>query len=126
MTPIMYAALNGKLQIVKYLLEKGADRSLEDNNGWNLLHFASEGGDPEVIDLHLNYVPNVESRTAVGITPLMIATRNGKLNAIKFLLQKGADPTVEDKMGKNSLHHASSHDPEVMKLLQSHMANCHT
>lgn len=53
MTPLMYAGLNGKLQIVKYLLEKGADPSLEDNSGWNLLHFASEGGDPEVIDLLL-------------------------------------------------------------------------
>lgn len=103
----MIAAFNGKLQAVRYLTEERADPSLADSNGWNSLHFASQGGDPNIIDLIVSHVPDIESRTGEGFTPLMIAASNGKENAAKYLLKKGADPFSEDKNRWISLHHAS-------------------
>ena len=41
--PLMVAAKNDKLQAVKCLLKQGADPSLQDNDGWNVLHYASRG-----------------------------------------------------------------------------------
>ena len=123
MTTLMIAADNGKLQAVKALIRKGADPSLEDNNGWNSLHFASRGGYPAVIKLILTHMPaDVESRTADGKTPLMIAVLYGPLQAVKYLLERGADAFLEDNNGCNSLHHASC-DPDIMELLPIYMPN---
>ena len=121
-TPLMIAAGNDKLQAVKYLLKQGADPSLQDNNGWNELHFASQGGNPEVIELMLSHVPSIDSRTKKGCTPLMIAAGNDKLQAVKYLLKQGADPSLQDNNGWNVLHFASKGgNPEVIELMQSHM-----
>ena len=121
-TPLMIAAVNDKLQAVKYLLKQGADRSLQHNDGWNVLHFASEGGNPEVIELMLSHVPSIDSRTKEGSTPLMIAAYNDKLQAVKCLLKQGADPSLQDNRGWNLLHFASQGgNPEVIELMLSHV-----
>ena len=106
-TSLMIAAGNCKLQAVKALIKKGADPSLENNNGWNSLHCALRGGDCDVIELILNHMTDIASRTAMGCTPLMIAAANGKLPAVKCLVGKGASPSLEDNNGWNSLHWAS-------------------
>jgi len=106
-TPLMIAADNDKLHAVTYLLEKGADPSLQDNNGWHALHHASQGGNPEVIDLMISHVPSIDSITEEGLTSLMIAAGNGKLQAVEYLLEKGADPSLQDNSGWNALHQAS-------------------
>ena len=123
-TPLMIAALDDKLQAVKYLLKQGADPSLQDNDGWNLLHFASRGGNPEVIELMLGHVPNIDSITKEGSTPLMIAARNDKLQAVKYLLKQGADPSLQNNDGWNLLHFASlGGNPEVIELMLGHVPN---
>ena len=106
-TPLMMAAVNGKLQAVKYLLKQGADPSIQDNNGWNTFHHASQGGNPEVIELMPHHVPSIDSITKLGVTPLMVAAYNGKLQAVKYLLKQGADPSLQDNKGWNVLHHSS-------------------
>ena len=122
LTPLMIAALNDKLQAVKYLLEQGADPSLQNNKGWSALHSASLDGNPEVIELILNHVPNIDSITKEGDTPLLIAARNDKLQAVKYLLQQGADPSLQDHDGWNVLHSASKFgNPEIIELMLSHV-----
>ena len=122
-TPLMIAVLRGTLQGVKCLLERGADPSVHDNNGWNVLHCASQGGDPRIIHLILNHVTDIESRDAGGSTPLMIAVLHGTLQGVKYLLERGADPSSKDNDGRNSLHQALSRDSGVVELLLSHMTN---
>ena len=106
-TALMIACCHVKLQAVKLLLKKGASPSSKDNGGWNSLHWASHGGDPEVIEVILSNAPDFEPRTASGSTPLMIAASYGRLQASKYLLDKGADPSIENRDGWNSLHFAS-------------------
>jgi len=65
-TPLMLAVSNDKLQAVKCLLEHGAEPSLQDNDGWNVLHFASRDGNPEIIELILSHVPSIDSKTKKG------------------------------------------------------------
>ena len=123
-TPLMNAALEGKLEVVKGLIERGADPSLEDNGGWNFLHFASHYGDPHTIHLILTHVTDIESRTAQGDTPLMIAAVSAKLQAVKFLLEKGADPSLHNNRGWNLLHFASQGgDPRIIQLILNHVTD---
>ena len=114
-TPLMIAAKYGKLQAVTCLLGKGASPSLEDNFGWNSLHFASLSGNTDIIELLLlTHGPDIDSTTADGKTPLMIAAQCGKLQAVTFLIGKGASPSLEDNTGWNSLHWASFNDNTVI------------
>ena len=106
-TPLMIAAVNDKLQAVKYLLKQGADPSLQTNDGWNVLHYASHGGNPEVIELMLSHVLSIDSINSEGVTLLMIAAAYDKLQAVKYLLKQGADLSLQDNDGCNVLHCAS-------------------
>jgi ankyrin repeat protein len=40
MTPLMYAARYNKVEIIKYLLQKGADRNIKDSQGFTALKYA--------------------------------------------------------------------------------------
>ena len=120
-TPLMVAALCGKLHAVKWFLEKGATVTSVKSNGWNILHFAAKGSDPDTIDLILTHLPDIESKTADGKTPLIIAVLHGKLLGVKCLLKRGANPSAKDNDGQDSLYHASSLDSDIFDLLLSHV-----
>ncbi|XP_022800163.1 ankyrin-3-like [Stylophora pistillata] len=122
-TPLMVAALQGKLHAVKWFLEKGAIVTCVDNNRWNMLHFAARGGDTDVIDLILTHLPDIESKTAHGSTPLIIAVCFGKRQDVKYLLERGANPFTKDNDGRDSLYYASSRDPDVLEFLLSYVAS---
>ena len=40
LTPLMYAARYNKVEIIKYLLQKGADRDIKDSQGFTALNYA--------------------------------------------------------------------------------------
>ncbi|PFX12027.1 Ankyrin-2 [Stylophora pistillata] len=122
-TPLMNAALNSNVQAMKSLIKRGADPSLMSHDGWNSLHFAAKNGDPDIIDLILTHVPDIESKTADGTTPLIIAVRFGKLQGVKYLLERGANPLSKDNCGRDFLSDASSRGSEVLDLLLSHVDN---
>ena len=118
----MLAAVTGKPRAVKWFLEKGANATCEDNRGWNSLHFAAQGGHPEVISLIHTHVLNIDSRSAEGLTPLMLAAVFGKPRAVKWFLEKGANATCEDNRGWNSVCFAAQGgDPEVISLIYTHV-----
>ena len=99
----MYAALYSKPEMVKFLLEEGADPSLQDNDGLNSLHFASEGGDPEVMEHLLCHVADGKSTT--GNDSFGLCTGSPKVLLVK-LIYKQQRSIMEDtsycKKGKNT------------------------
>ena len=48
----------------------------------------------------------IDERDAFGATPLIIATVSGKVDIVKFLLGKKADPRIEAKDGYTMMHAA--------------------
>ena len=119
-TPLLVAANSGKLHAVKWFLERGAEATYEDKGGWNALHSAAFSGDPGTIDHILTRMQAIESRTADGATPLIIAVFCRKLQGVKCLLERGANPLAKDNNGKNSLHHASC-DSDLLDLVLSYV-----
>ena len=54
-TPLMVAAVNGRLNAFNILLERGSDPTLKNNNGFTVLHRAAEGGnDHHLALLYIN------------------------------------------------------------------------
>lgn len=60
---------------------------------------ASDGNVEKVSELLKNDPSLLESRDEIGMTPLLVAARDGKVNVVTFLIEKGADIKATTKMG---------------------------
>jgi len=53
---------------------------------------------------------NVNIASNDGVTPLMLAAQNAKLDVVELLLKRGANPNAKDKAGKTALDYANTAD----------------
>ena len=108
-TPLMIASERGYLDIVKYLIEKGANTEAKTKiDGKTALHWAPKENLLEFgkyLVEHCNV--NIDSQSNVGFTPLMIASEKGNLNVVKCLCEKGANTEAKDEKGRTALYLAS-------------------
>ena len=95
-TPLKKAAFSDKESAFQLLIQNCADPFLKDNDGFSLLHKATQGGNTSIINKLLSLVLDVNSRSSTGVTPLMTAALGGKKGAFEMLLQRGADPSLKD------------------------------
>jgi hypothetical protein len=73
-TPIMLALFRRELAIIQMLAERGADLSMVDNEGLNLLHNAALGGDRECTEwVFASTTIDVNATVQLGETPLMMS-----------------------------------------------------
>ena len=77
----------GHLEVVKCLLEKGADPNQKAHCGATALHFASECGHVVIVQELLEKGAEV-SRNANGMTPLLSAAERTKAEVVEFLLAR--------------------------------------
>ncbi|XP_067661057.1 ankyrin repeat domain-containing protein 50-like [Haliotis asinina] len=120
-TPVMVAGEWGYKEVVELLAESGADLSLSDKGGDNILHLACDKGHVEVVEyvLSLDKV-DINSRGRWKRTPLIIAGINGNKKVVELLMRNGANPSLRDGPGKNILHYICwGGDVEVLKYILS-------
>ncbi|XP_017783715.1 PREDICTED: putative ankyrin repeat protein RF_0381 isoform X2 [Nicrophorus vespilloides] len=116
--PLRLAIRNKHMQIVRLLLEHGADTNKR-------YFFGSEINlvtDPEYLELLLTFGANPESRDRAGLTPLMKAARQPSgLQTVLLLLKYGADVnaiTDERNDYRTVLHYAVlSGNIDIINLL---------
>ncbi|XP_067669979.1 ankyrin-3-like [Haliotis asinina] len=114
-TPVMVAARMGHVSVVDLLLRRGADVSLVNDDGDNLLHVACSGGHLEMVEyVVLRDLVEINSREHLGITPLMMAAKNGHIKVFDFLVSEECDLSVLTVNGDNVLHVACSGGDEKM------------
>ncbi len=90
-TPLMLAAINNQMELAKVLIERGANIN---KPGWTPLHYAATRGHREMMRLLLDNDAYIDSESANGTTPLMMAAYSAPPLAVKLLLEEGADPTL--------------------------------
>ena len=84
---------------------------------------AAEMGDLPGLKALLEKQADIDSRDAVGRTPLMLATLHGQTNAVAVLLAYGADPNAADADGTTPLQAAKAGDhPAIVAALQRYGA----
>ncbi|ELK29148.1 Kinase D-interacting substrate of 220 kDa [Myotis davidii] len=93
-TPLMIAAEQGSLEIVKELIKNGANCNLEDLDNWTALISASKEGHLHVVEELLKCGANLEHRDMGGWTALMWACYKGRTDVVELLLSHGANPNV--------------------------------
>jgi len=87
-TALMMAALNGRLDWAKKLLDRGAQ---VQKPGWSPVHYAASGPSTELLALLLDRGADINAQAPNGSTPLMMAARYGTEDSVKLLVQRGAD-----------------------------------
>jgi ankyrin repeat protein len=114
MTPLLYAARDGRLDLVRDLLAAGAEIDAVEANGITPLLIAITNNHPDVARLLIDRGANIKVTDWWGRTPLWAAveTRNMDVDnatfvngvdrapflpLIQVLLEKGADPNVRMK-----------------------------
>ena len=109
-TPLLLAAQLGCTEAITYLLDHGADVTLQDNEGNMPLHWAIRSTlSPEVI-LRLIAATHAQGeldrQDKHGRTPFFLAIQWGYTEAIACLRNHGADMTRQDNEGRMPLHAA--------------------
>lgn len=121
-TPLIAAAFKGDADMVRTLLEHGADPNLKDTKlGVTALLPAALQGQAEIVSLLLDRGADVMVReSANGLTALYLASQNGHVGVVSLLLTKGAEPDARVSDGRSPLWQAASEGHEnVVRLLLS-------
>lgn len=105
LTPLIVATRSGQVEHLKALLKKGARPSaiaadrvhvpnpllevVEVPSGTAALH---QAGTPELVDLLVNAGAAIEQRDSSGLTPLLRAVMDHRVDVVEALIKHGADP----------------------------------
>ncbi len=89
-TLLQTAAAQGKLAVVKLLLDNGAAVDGLQQPGLTALHYAAGNGHKAIVDLLLSKGAKPGAQTAAGVTPLHLVARKGYEEVAKALLAAGA------------------------------------
>jgi ankyrin repeat protein len=109
-SPLMFASLNGNLEIARKLIARGAD---VNKPGWAPLHYAATRGHVAVLTLLLDNHAYIDAASPNGTTPLMMAAFYGTPSAVKLLLEAGADPLLKNEQSLSAIdfaHRANRQD----------------
>ncbi len=119
-----HAISHGHHEIVKILLEKGADIEAKTKDGLTPLMFASRNGHHEIVKTLLEKGADIEAKTIDDFPSLILASRYGYHEIVKTLLEKGANIEAKNIDGWNSLMLASQYGyREIVQTLVENKAN---
>jgi ankyrin repeat protein len=90
-TPLIYAARNGHVEVVRVLLKGGANAERANANQQTALHNAAGAGYVEVCRLLLDWGAKVDPLDEGKNTPLHDAAQMRQLCVIKLLVERGAN-----------------------------------
>ena len=119
MTPLMSAAVGGRITVVNILLERGASQDSVDSNGWTALHHACHTGRVEIIRVLDHSCLDQISQSATlqlrglqlrDVTCLHLAVNQGHVDVASYLLRNKilGDVNAKTKGGWTPLHLASA------------------
>jgi ankyrin len=125
-TPLIRTARAGQLELVKFLVRRGANMHAISSRGQTPLHCAAEEGHEEVAAYLLDNGAQPSYQDTDGMTPLMSATKRRHIGMALLLLDYMGGEGLEavDGLGRTVLHWAicgGGHE-EVMAHLIRHGA----
>lgn len=114
----------GHLEVVKYLISKGADIHAKVDNKINISHegeatlmLAASSGQLEIVKYLIAQGANVNNQSKFYLTALKSAAGAGQLEVAKYLISKGAKVNMEGEIATALLSAVRSENVELVKYL---------
>jgi uncharacterized protein len=124
-TPVMWAAANDDVELVRALVKAGANVKATNHFGTSALTEAAIIGSAPIIDVLLKAGAEANFKNPEGETPLMAAARSGSVPAAKLLIEAGADVNAKEAFGEQSalMWAAAQGQAEMVKFLAARGAD---
>ena len=106
-TPLHKAASVNHIEMVKLLLENGANINVKDDSDHSPLHLAIHGGHGELAKLLIESGAYIHSKNYNGNLPVQVAAFAGLPDVIKVLVEAGSPVNAQDQVGDTPLHDAA-------------------
>ena len=108
-TPLIYACLKSARDLVKLLLDNGADAGLANQKNRAPIHAAAEAGNFQIISMLIEAGADVNGADNDGTTPLMVLAQRGKTDAaLKLLENAKIDIHIKDNAGRMAIDFATA------------------
>jgi ankyrin repeat protein len=106
-TALHQAASAGRVETVKFLVQRGADLEAKTSHGQTALSLAVENCKAQCVKTLLELGANPNKGDIFGQTPLFYAARIAALNVLKILVEEGnADVNILDSRGNTAFDEA--------------------
>ena len=102
-TPLHKASYAGQADVVRYLVELGADLDPVSSSGSTSLHGAAYYGHQAVVEILIEAGADVNVSNNGGYTPLLSALAGGHTDIARVLIAHGANPNVVTGEGQTVL-----------------------
>lgn len=106
-TPIELPCQEGYLDIVKLLVENGADVNFKGYHDFTPIRVAARNGHFEIVKYLAENGAEIDTKAMDGATPLEHAASKGHLEIVQFLIENGANINNKDKDGDFPLGEAA-------------------
>ncbi|EXJ68419.1 uncharacterized protein A1O5_08211 [Cladophialophora psammophila CBS 110553] len=117
-TPLIATAQRGLVDMMRSLINLGAEVDTVEFEGRTALSFAAESGYLDGVRLLIEKHADLNLSDKKGKTPLMWAAEHGHARMVDLLLEKGADPKSQDSLRQSALFWAArGNNVDVMKQL---------
>lgn len=103
---------------LRFLLGKGANPNLRDNNGNSPLMAAAQIGFPEAITTLTQAGANVNLANNGGETPLIVAVQRRDLANVRLLLAVGANPDLADHVAGMTAYDYAKRDTRSSAIVR--------
>ena len=103
-SPLHHASLSGSVDIVRFLLERGADVTALGNRKNITLYMAPRSGNASVVGVLLERGADVNARNIYNRTPLHEASNDGYAESSRVLLEHRADTDARNTWDETRSH----------------------
>ena len=107
-SPLISAAGEGQLDVVRALMALEADANAMDSEGRTALLYAAAEGHLDIVEFLLSEGADPQMADREGVTPLHAAAGERQANVVTALLAGGADPNHADRNGRTALMYAAA------------------
>ena len=120
-SPLIISSSRNHTEIVKLLVEHGADIEYQGESGWSALLSAAKNGSLTLVKYFCEIGANVESSNNGKWTSLFMAAYYNYHDMIKYLIEFGADYEAKSKDGKTILDVCTSEETkqEIIQLIEA-------
>ena len=112
-TPLDLTACEGNVEIIRFLIDHGANLHVTDSNGSTPLHIASQSGQLEAVKLLLRRGADIGLVNKANQTAAELTSENDQVEVASFLDEYGTDENVRKRVWSTTLdtsHHGTDDD----------------